>query len=91
MFIEAFEIFLQSLAYSFWPFIFVLTIVYLLNKYFNHGYKHKIEKQNKIIGSDEQHEMQDLADKAINFKTPKIETSFGDKRIGDIYNHETKD
>ena len=61
MFIKAFEIFLQSLAYSFWPFIFVLTIVYLLNKYFNHGYKHKIE------------------------------TSFGDKRIGDIYNHETKD
>ena len=91
MFIEAFEILLQSLAYSFWPFIFTLSIIYLINKYFNHRYKHTTEKENKIIGSDEQHEMQDLADKAINFKTPKIETSFGDQRIGEIYNHETKD
>ena len=90
MFVKAFEIFLQSLAYSFWPFIFVLTIAYLLNKYFNHGYKHKIEKQKKIIGTDK-NEMEDLAQKAINFKTPKIETSFGDQRIGEVYNHETKD
>ena len=91
MFIETFEIFLQSLAYSFWPFIFILSIIYLLNKYFNHDYKHKIEKQNKISGTDQQHEMQDLADKAISFKTPKIETSFGNQRIGEIYNRETKD
>ena len=91
MFTEAFEIFLQSLAYSFWPFIFTIISIYMANKYFNHGYKHKIEKQKKIIGSDEQYEMQDLADKAISFKTPKIETSFGNQRIGEIYNHETKD
>jgi len=91
MFIRACEIFLQSLAYSFWPFVFLLTLLYLGNKYFNHDYKHKIDKQNKISGTDQQHEMQDLADKAISFKTPKIETSFGDQRIGEIYNHETKD
>ena len=90
MFVKAFEIFLQSLAYSFWPFVFSLTIVYLINKYFNHGYKQKIEKQKKIIGTDKI-EMEDLAQKAINFKTPKIETSFGDQRIGEVYNHETKD
>ena len=63
----------------------------MANKYFNHDYKHKKEKQNKISGTDQQHEMQDLADKAISFKTPKIETSFGNQRIGEIYNHETKD
>ena len=91
MFTKAFEIFLQSLAYSFWPFIFTIISIYMGNKYFNHDYKHKIEKQNKISGVEQQHEMQDLADKAISFKTPKIETSFGNQRIGEIYNHETKD
>ena len=35
--------------------------------------------------------MENLAQKAINFKTPKIETSFGDQRIGEVYSHETKD
>ena len=29
--------------------------------------------------------MENLAEKAINFKTPKIETSFGDQRIGDVF------
>lgn len=91
MFIKAFEIFLQTLAYSFWPFVFILIIIYIVNKYFNHGYKQKIDKQNKISGADTKDEMQDLANKAINFKTPKIETSFGDQRIGEVYSNETKD
>ena len=91
MFIKAFEVFLQTLAYSFWPFVFILIIIYIVNKYFNHGYKQKIDKQNKISGADTKDEMQDLANKAINFKTPKIETSFGDQRIGEVYSNETKD
>lgn len=91
MFIKAFEIFLQSLAYSFWPFVFILILIYVSNKYFNHGYKQKIEKQKKLNEFDTKDEMQNLADKAINFKPPKIETSFGDQRIGEVYNHETKD
>lgn len=91
MFVRAFEIFLQTLAYSFWPFIFVLIIIYISNKYFNHEYKQKIDKQNKISGADTKDEMQDLANKAINFKIPKIETSFGDQRIGEVYDNETKD
>jgi len=91
VFIKAFEIFLQTLAYSFWPFVFILIIIYIVNKYFNHGYKQKIDKQNKISGADTKDEMQDLANKAINFKTPKIETSFGDQRIGEVYSNETKD
>ena len=91
MFVKAFEIFLQTLAYSFWPFVFILIIIYIANKYFNHGYKQKIDKQNKISGADTKDEMQDLANKAINFKTPKIETSFGDQRIGEVYSNETKD
>ena len=48
MFIKAFEIFLQSLAYSFWPFVFILILIYVSNKYFNHGYKQKIDKQKKL-------------------------------------------
>ena len=91
MFVKAFEIFLQTLAYSFWPFVFILIIIYIVNKYFNHGYKQKIDKQNKISGANAKDEMQDLASKAINFKTPKIETSFGDQRIGEVHSNETKD
>ena len=91
MFIKAFEIFLQTLAYSFWPFIFIIIIIYILNKYFNHDYKQKIDKQKKITEADTQNDMQDLANKALNFKTPKIETSFGDQRIGEVHSHETKD
>ena len=90
MFIKAFEIFLQTLAYSFWPFIFIIIIIYILNKYFNHDYKQKIDKQKKITEADTQNDMQDLANKALNFKTPKIETSFGDQRIGEVHSHETK-
>ena len=91
MFVKAFEIFLQTLAYSFWPFVFILILLYIANKYFNHGYKQKINKQKKISETDTKDEMQDLANKAINFKTPKIETSFGEQRIGEVYNNETKD
>ena len=90
MFIKAFEIFLQSLAYSFWPFIFITIIIYMTNKYFNHDYKQKIDKQKKINETDSKDEMQNLAIKAINFKSPKIETSFGDQRIGEVHSHETK-
>jgi len=90
MFIKAFEIFLQSLAYSFWPFIFTVISIYMANKYFNHSYKQKTEKQKKINETNTQDEMRGLANKAINFKTPKIETSFGDQRIGEMHSHETK-
>ena len=90
MFTEAFEIFLQSLAYSFWPFIFTIISIYMANKYFNHGYKQKIDKHNKIREVNNKDEMQNLANKAINFKAPKIETSFGDQRIGEVHSDETK-
>lgn len=85
------EIFLQTLAYSFWPFIFILILLYIANKYFNHDYKHTIEKRKNTYDTDNKDEMQHLANKAINFKTPKIETSFGDQRIGEVYSNETKD
>jgi len=92
MFTEAFEIFLYSLAYSFWPFAFIVFILYLINRYFNDGYKKRRAKTKKIVGShNEEEEL--LAARAISssFKTPKIETSFGDQRIGDVHHHETKD
>ena len=84
MFTKTFEIFLYSLAYSFWPFIFILTVLYLVNKHFNRNTKKKIETQKKNI-KIEKEDMENLAEKAINFKTPKIETSFGDRRIGDVF------
>ena len=84
MLANAFEIFLRSLAYSFWPFIFTLIVLYLISKYFNRDYNTKIKTQNEII-KIEKEDMEHLAEKAVNFNTPKIETSFGDQRIGDIF------
>tara|TARA_R110002020_G_scaffold215614_3_gene422844 strand:- start:2155 stop:2427 length:273 start_codon:yes stop_codon:yes gene_type:complete len=89
MFSKAFEIFLNTLAYSFWPFIFVVVALYLFNKYFNGSYKEKVKKEKKIRGVEP--ETHELAEKALNFKTPKIETSFGDQRIGDVHGYEKKD
>ena len=88
MLTNAFEIFLRSLAYSFWPFVFILIVLYLINKYFvNRDHKKKTQIQKKIVKTEKE-SMEHLAEKAINFKTPKIETSFGDRRIGDV--HEKK-
>ena len=88
MLTNAFEIFLHSLAYSFWPFVFILIVLYLINKYFiNRDHKKKIQTQKKIVKTEKE-SMEHLAEKAINFKTPKIETSFGARRIGDV--HEKK-
>ena len=89
MFSNAFEIFLNTLAYSFWPFAFFLAALYIFNRYFNDIYKKKVEKEKKIRSIDP--EAHDLAEKALNFKAPKIETSFGDQRIGEVHGHEEKD
>lgn len=89
MFSHALEIFLNMLAYSFWPFVFFLVALYILNRYFNDNYKKKVAKEKKIRFTDP--EAHDLADKALNFKVPKIETSFGDQRIGEVHGHEEKD
>ena len=88
MLTNAFEIFLHSLAYSFWPCVFILIVLYLIHKYFvNRDHKKKTQIQKKIVKTEKE-SMEHLAEKAINFKTPKIETSFGDRRIGDV--HEKK-
>jgi|TARA_R110000765_G_scaffold52661_1_gene105867 hypothetical protein len=88
MFSNAFEIFLNSLAYSFWPFAFFWAALYIFNRYFNDAYKKKVKKEKGIRSIDP--EAHDLAEKALNFKTPKIETSFGDQRIGEVHGHEEK-
>jgi hypothetical protein len=96
MFSRAFEIFLNTLAYSFWPFVFFVAAIYILNKYFNDSYKKRV-KYDAFCKSKEQKmrttgpEEHELAEKALNFKAPKIETSFGDQRIGELHSHETKD
>jgi hypothetical protein len=89
MFSNALEIFLNMLAYSFWPFVFFLIVLYILNRYFNDTYKRKVKKEKKIRSIDP--EAHDLADKALNFKAPKIETSFGGQRIGEVHGYEKKD
>jgi len=89
MLTNTFEIFLYSLAYSFWPFIFILTVLYLINKHLNRDSKKKNETQKKTINADKK-EMENLAEKAISFKTPKIETSFGDRRIGEVFDTSSK-
>tara|TARA_B100000745_G_scaffold296105_1_gene241029 strand:+ start:1150 stop:1419 length:270 start_codon:yes stop_codon:yes gene_type:complete len=89
MFSRSFEIFLNTLAYSFWPFVFFIAGLYIFNKYFNDSYKKKVKKEKKIRNIEP--ETHELAEKALNFKTPKIETSFGDQRIGEVHGNEEKD
>ena len=92
MFKETLETFLNSLAYFFWPFVFVMIVGYYLSKLIviSGGSKKKsVEKKKR--DRDEKEEMTHLADKALLFKPPKIETSFGDQRIGDVHSHEKKD
>ena len=89
MFSSAFGIFLNMLAYSFWPFVFFLIAMYIFNKYFNDSYKKKVKKEKKIRSTDP--EAHSLADKALNFQAPKIETSFGDERIGEVHTREKRD
>ena len=89
MFSKAFEIFLNTLAYSFWPFAFFIAGLYIFNTYFNDSYKKKVKKEKKIRNVEP--EAHELAEKALNFKTPKIETSFGDERIGEVHGKEEKD
>ena len=48
MFSKAFEIFLNTLAYSFWPFAFFVAALYIFNRYFNDSYKKKVKKEKSI-------------------------------------------
>ena len=90
MIIKAFEIFINMLAYSFWPFLFIIIIIYLSNKYFNHGYSKSVEKQNRILGKNKEYQLPDMPEETLSFKTPKIETSFGDQRIGQVHSAKSK-
>jgi|TARA_R110000824_G_scaffold11663_3_gene51120 hypothetical protein len=60
-------------------------IIFLINKYFNHGYTKSIEKQNRILGTNKEYKLPDVPEDTLSFKTPKIETSFGDQRIGQVH------
>ena len=92
MFKETLETFLNSLAYFFWPLIFIIIVAYFLSKTIMFsGNPKKKSTEKKKRDRDEKEEMTHLADKALLFKAPKIETSFGDQRIGDVHSHEKKD
>ena len=89
MIAKAFEIFLNTLAVSLGVGVFALVIAHIFNKYFNDSYKKKVKKEKKTRSVEP--ETHELAEKALNFKTPKIETSFGDQRIGEVHGYEKKD
>ena len=62
----------------------------MLNKYFNHGYNKSIEKQNRILSKNKEYPLPDVPEETLSFKTPKIQTSFGDQRIGQVHSAKPK-
>ena len=67
--------------------------IYILSKYTDFGKQRKKENKKKDRLQNSQDDLPIAADgdKILNlFSKPKIETSFGDKRIGEVHEHEKK-
>ena len=91
MFTKSAEIFLYMFSYSFWPFTFVVLLMYLRGKYFTESAKKRAKKEKKIRGVQDDIPFDPQLMNDFSFRTPKIETSFGDRRIGEVHEHEKKD
>ena len=66
---------------------------FILNKYTDFGSRKKKEnkKRDRVQNSQDDLPTGDDGDKILNlFAKPKIETSFGDRRIGEVHEHEKK-
>ena len=63
-----------------------------LSKYTDFGKNKKVEKekQERTFSSNDDVPMLNDGPKELLYKTPKIETSFGGSRIGEVYEHPTK-
>ena len=84
------EIFFMSFAWSFWPTLFLLVTIYVTRKFII-GINDVVKERNveRKIKEQEFHSTNtdDIPQIEKEFKMPKIETSFGNKRIGDVHEH----
>ena len=90
MLIKSLEIFLFTFAYSVWPFVFILLLMYLRNKYFTEKAKVRNKKEKKLRETHDDIPIDPSLMEDFSFRVPKIETSFGDRRIGEVHEHEKK-
>lgn len=63
-----------------------------LSKYTDFGKRTKYNKEKEERTYSSNDDLPNLKDSPVEvfYKTPKIETSFGDKRIGEVHEHPTK-
>ena len=87
------EIFFVSFAWSFWPTLFLLVTIYVTRKFII-GINDAVKDRN-VEGKIKKKEFHNTTTDDIpkiekEFKMPKIETSFGNQRIGEIHEHGKK-
>ena len=87
--IKIFSIGFISIAGLSWLIFFTIKT---LSKYTDFGKNKKIdkEKQERTFSSNDDVPMPSDGPRELLYKTPKIETSFGGSRIGEVYEHPTK-
>jgi|TARA_R110002050_G_scaffold241255_1_gene377597 hypothetical protein len=70
----------------------IFFLVKMLTKYtdFGQNKKRQREKENKVFGGDDPQDKEGkkLINMFLGENKPKIETSFGDKRIGEVHEYE---
>tara|TARA_R100000963_G_C4620289_1_gene87972 strand:+ start:475 stop:756 length:282 start_codon:yes stop_codon:yes gene_type:complete len=81
------EIFFISFAWSFWPALFILLGIYVITKLVGKDVSDKYNTSEGKIKKQEFYnkETDDIPNIEKEFKMPKIETSFGNQRIGEIH------
>ena len=86
------EIFFVSFAWSFWPTLFLLVTIYVTRKFII-GINDVVKDRNtEKVKQKEFHDKStdDIPTIKKEFKMPKIETSFGNQRIGDVHDPRKK-
>ncbi len=68
----------------------IFTMMYVLNKYTDFGKEKKQQKQKESKIQNFEDDLPISGKNLQSFSSPKIETSFGDKRIGTVYKNEQK-
>jgi hypothetical protein len=86
------EVFFISFAWSFWPTLFILLGVYVVTKFVGKDTWNKYNTPQDKIKKQEFHSKvtDDIPTIEKDFKMPKIETSFGNQRIGEVHEHGKK-
>ena len=64
--------------------------MYLRNKYFTEKAKGYNKKEKRIRETNDDIPIDPTSLEDFSFRVPKIETSFGDRRIGEVHEHEEK-